>query len=154
MTLSQRPDLIVIGAGPAGLAAASQAADHGAAVMLLDEQSALGGQIYRNILSASAQQNTILGSDYTDGLPLAADIDTKIIDYRANATVWKVGTDGYVTFTQNGVAQQVCGRHILLATGALERPIPLPGWTLPGVMTAGAAQILLKTSGLVARDAV
>ncbi len=154
MTLSQRPDLIVIGAGPAGLAAASQAADHGAAVMLLDEQSALGGQIYRNILSASAQQNTILGSDYTDGLSLAADIDTKIIDYRANATVWKVGTDGYVTFTQNGVAQQVCGRHILLATGALERPIPLPGWTLPGVMTAGAAQILLKTSGLVARDAV
>ncbi|MEH6359742.1 MAG: NAD(P)/FAD-dependent oxidoreductase [Amylibacter sp.] len=154
MTPPKKPDLIVIGAGPAGLAAASQAASHGAQVMLLDEQSAPGGQIYRNILSASAQQDIILGSDYTDGRPLAADIDTKNIDYRPNATVWNVGTDGSVTFTQNGVAQQVYGRHILLANGALERPTPLPGWTLPGVMTAGAAQILLKTSGLVARDAV
>ena len=49
---------------------------------------------------------------------------------------------------QNG-SEAIAARRILLATGAIERPVPLPGWTLPGVMTVGAAQILLKTAGLV-----
>lgn len=150
----KNPDLIVIGAGPAGLAAAVHAVGYGAQVMLLDEQSAPGGQIYRNVLSATAQQDAILGIDYIAGRSLAAGVHTKNIDYRPNAIVWKVNTDGSLIFSQNGKAQQVTGRHILIATGAVERPVPVPGWTLPGVMTAGAAQILLKTSGLVAREAV
>lgn len=154
MSQPDSPDLIVIGAGPAGLAAASEAARYGASVLLLDEQPAPGGQIYRNVKDASEQQNAILGPDYTVGRTLAASIEDVGIDYRPGVTVWKVGTDGRVAFSQNGAAQQVQGRHIILATGALERPVPLPGWTLPGVMTAGGAQILLKSGGLVARDAI
>jgi bacterioferritin-associated ferredoxin len=50
----------------------------------------------------------------------------------------------------DGAARVVRARRVILATGALERPMPIPGWTLPGVMTVGAAQILLKTGGLVA----
>ena len=46
-------------------------------------------------------------------------------------------------------SETIAARRILLATGAIERPVPIPGWTLPGVMTAGAAQILLKTADLV-----
>src|SRR6185312_3897813 len=57
--------------------------------------------------------------------------------------------DGTVSTLADGRADTLSARHILLATGAYERPVPIPGWTLPGVMTAGGAQILLKTADLV-----
>src|SRR6202021_2116982 len=57
--------------------------------------------------------------------------------------------DGTLSLAGDGASETVAARHILLATGAIERPVPIPGWTLPGVMTVGAAQILLKTADLV-----
>jgi octopine oxidase subunit A len=150
-------DLIIIGAGPAGMAAAMEADQRGAQVTLLDEQPAVGGQIYRNVLGASPRQKTILGTDFCQGRHLAEMLVRSDVDHRAGVTVWHAGTDGTVctvTYIKDGIAKQVQGRHILLATGAIERPVPLPGWTLPGVMTAGAAQIMMKTGGLVADGAV
>ena len=147
-------DLIVIGAGPAGMTAAKEAVQRGARVIILDEQLASGGQIYRNVLGVSPRQAAILGPDFTAGRQLAECLVSSQIDHRKGAVVWQVGTDGCVTFSQNGTASRVQGKHILLATGAIERSVPLPGWTLPGVMTVGAAQILMKTSGLVAEKAV
>ena len=70
------------------------------------------------------------------------------------AVVWQIEDGTRVAFTQNGKGALAVGQRILLATGALERPMPLPGWTLPGVMTAGAAQILLKQSGIACQGAV
>lgn len=147
-------DIAVLGAGPAGMAAATEAAQHGAAVMLLDEQPRPGGQIYRNIEIATAKQKSVLGPDYQKGAALSAAFRASGAAYRPGCTVWDVTRSGQVVFSQEGRADQIQARHLILATGATERPVPLPGWTLPGVMTAGAAQILLKSGGLVARRAV
>ena len=147
-------DLIVVGAGPAGMAAAIFAATHGASVVILDEQPRLGGQIYRDVTRSTVERDGILGPDYIAGKKLTQDLITQDITHIPSANVWEVTPDGFVTFTVNGKAERIAGRFLLLATGALERSVPIPGWTTPGVMTAGAGQILLKTSGIVSKDAV
>lgn len=147
-------DLIVLGAGPAGMAAACQAAGAGLSVLVLDEQPRAGGQIYRDVARAAALRGRILGPDYTGGQALVAALDHPLIAHLPGAVAWRVDPDGTVAFSRAGVAGMARGRRLLVATGALERPMPVPGWTLPGVMTAGAAQILLKASGVVAGDAV
>jgi len=147
-------DLIVIGAGPAGLAGARTAAGKGLTVLVLDEQPRPGGQIYRDVERATPLRGDILGKDYTAGLDLARGLDHAKITHVPAATVWQIEAGTNVFYTQDGVAREARGKRLLLATGALERPMPIPGWTLPGVMGAGAAQILLKQSGIVPERAV
>lgn len=147
-------DLVVIGAGPAGMSAACLAAKHGVSVAILDEQANAGGQIYRNIMQADAPRLDILGPDYQNGRPLVKALSDSDVTHFSNAVVWGVTSDGVVSYSINREAAQISGRFLLIATGALERPIPIPGWTLPGVLTAGAAQILMKSSGLVPDKAV
>lgn len=149
-----RADLVILGAGPAGMAAAAQAAGLGLSVMVLDEQPRPGGQIWRDVGRAGASRGALLGADYTKGATHVQGLDHPSITHVAGASVWQVEPDGTVAFSRNGAAEVVQGRRLLLANGALERPMPLPGWTLPGVMTAGAAQILLKASGIVPERAV
>ena len=152
--VSENYDIIVVGAGPAGMSAAMAAAEAGASVLLLDDQPAPGGQIYRGILSASKERMKILGASYRDGLKLTQSLLASTVNYRPRATVWQFDEEGSVIFSINGQVHQASAKHIILATGALERPMPIPGWTLPGVMTAGAAQILLKSSSLVPEETV
>lgn len=147
-------DLVVIGAGPAGMAAARTAADAGARVIVLDEQPAAGGQIYRAVGQTTEALAAILGPDYRAGRDLVAALDHTNIRHLPGATVWRVDPDGTVCVSVAGRGRKLAGRRLLLATGALERPVPIPGWTLPGVMTAGAAQILLKTAAMVPRATV
>jgi thioredoxin reductase/bacterioferritin-associated ferredoxin len=142
-------DVAVIGAGPAGLAAAALAARAGLATVLFDEQPGPGGQIYRAISSTPLSQGSILGGDYWRGAALAAECAASGADYVADATVWSVSPEREIGVSIGGAARLVAAKRIVLATGALERPFPVPGWTLPGVMTAGAAQVLLKSAGLV-----
>lgn len=149
-----RCDLIVIGAGPAGMAAAAQAAGLGLTVTLLDEQQRPGGQIYRDVDRVAGKRGHILGADYTYGTTLTQAIPHPAITHVSGAVVWSIEKGHRVSYSRDGRGAQVTGDRIILATGALERPMPLPGWTLPGVMTAGAAQILLKQAGLLARRAV
>jgi len=146
--------LLVVGAGPAGMAAAAAAASMGVAVTLLDEQPAAGGQIYRAVEAAAGPRGEILGEDYLYGLRLVRALESPLIAHEKGATVWRVDADGTVAYSQGGKGRLIRGRRVILATGALERPVPAPGWTLPGVMTAGAAQILLKQSAVVPRRAV
>ena len=140
-------ELAVIGAGPAGMAAAVLAAELGLETVLIDEQAAPGGQIYRAI--ERAEPGTPLGPDYLAGRPLVAALRASHVDYRPGTTLWHVDPEGALFLETAGRTETMTARRILLATGALERPVPIPGWTLPGVMTAGAAQILLKSAGLV-----
>jgi NADPH-dependent 2,4-dienoyl-CoA reductase/sulfur reductase-like enzyme len=147
-------DLIVVGAGPAGMAAAAEAASHGLSVALLDEQPRAGGQIYRDVEHATPERVRILGADYTEGRGLAAALHHERVTHITGAVVWAIEDRFRLSFTREGHAAQATADRLLLATGALERPMPVPGWTLPGVMTAGAAQILLKQSGVLARRAV
>ena len=153
-------DLLVIGAGPAGLAAATQARALGLRTALIDEQPAPGGQIYRAISSTPVSDPKILGQDYWHGQSLLKPFFESGTQYLPNSTVWSInaGQDGfevaYSTRRGASAAALECQahllqcKHLILATGAQERPFPIPGWTLPGVITAGAAQILLKTSGV------
>ncbi|MDX5401246.1 MAG: NAD(P)/FAD-dependent oxidoreductase, partial [Rhodobacterales bacterium] len=150
-------DLIVIGAGPAGMAAAIEAAEAGLSVALLDEQPEPGGQIYRAVTGAGAGRGAVLGRDYLDGARLVGAVRAAGVTYLGGAVVWQIEPDAegfIVTYSCDGRAAQMRAARLVLATGALERAVPIPGWTLPGVMTAGAGQILLKASGLVAERAV
>ena len=153
-------DLLVVGAGPAGLAAATLAAKLGVDTVLLDEQPAPGGQIYRAITTTPVTDRGILGEDYWHGASLVTPFQQSGARYVPGATVWAVAEHtapqpekGFeVAYSVAGEARIVHARRLLLATGAQERPFPIPGWTLPGVITAGAAQILLKSAGVVPAD--
>jgi len=146
--MADRVPLLILGAGPAGLAAADVALSHGMEVMLLDEQPGPGGQIYRNIKGGKEERWRILGTEYSQGQSLLLALQRPGLDYRRAATVWEVTPDRRVLFSQAGKAYCISADRILLATGAMERPMPFPGWTLPGAMACGAAQIMLKSSGL------
>jgi NADPH-dependent 2,4-dienoyl-CoA reductase/sulfur reductase-like enzyme len=142
-----RVDFAVIGAGPAGMAAATLAAELGLDTVLIDEQDVPGGQIYRGIEQASDQSP--LGDDYLAGRRLATALRESAATYRPATTVWHIDPDGTLSLISSGGSETIRARRILVAAGAIERPVPIPGWTLPGVMTAGAAQIMLKTGDLV-----
>ncbi len=152
-------DLVVIGAGPAGLAAATEASRRGVKVIVIDENPAPGGQIYRSVTRGNPDAMPFLGPDYWSGKPLADAFLASASDYAPGATVWSLepataAAEGAPALARIGVSQAGAARIInatvvILATGAMERPMPVPGWTLPGVMTAGAAQIALKSAAIV-----
>lgn len=147
--LAARYDVAVIGAGPAGLAAATTAARLGLATVLFDEQPAPGGQVYRAVTETPLTGRATLGAEYWHGAGLARDFQASGAAYAPGATVWSVSRAREIGVSIDAVARMVRAEQVIVATGALERPFPIPGWTLPGVMTAGAAQILLKSGGLV-----
>ena len=146
--MSRHHDVIVIGAGPAGLSASATLAEFGLDVLTLDEQHRLGGQIYRNVEGATRDNLDHFGTDYSQGLTLARRFLKSGAQYKPGASVWQVSPDGQVCYSCNGKSRQVRATYIVAATGAMERPMPIPGWTLPGVMGAGAVNNLAKEGGL------
>jgi len=149
-----RCDLAIIGAGPAGMSAAVTAREEGLSVIVLDEQPAPGGQIWRAVgRNAETRPGNLdfLGEDYARGAELVARFESSGAQFWPGASVWHVDSpdegDKVVTLAWDGVTRQLRAGALLIATGAMERPVPIPGWTLPGVMTVGAAQTLLKSSG-------
>ncbi|MEU8516284.1 NAD(P)/FAD-dependent oxidoreductase [Kitasatospora sp. NPDC048722] len=152
-------DLAVIGAGPAGLAAAVTAADLGLRCALLDGGRQSGGQYYRHPapgLGAARPDRLHHGwSVYADlAGRLAAHERTGQVRFLGGHQVWALertgdGLAAHVTLgPEAGDRTTVRAAAVLLATGAYERQLPFPGWTLPGVVTAGGAQAMLK-AGLV-----
>jgi NADPH-dependent 2,4-dienoyl-CoA reductase/sulfur reductase-like enzyme len=147
-------DVVVVGAGAAGMSGAVELARLGLDVLLLDEQGSPGGQIYRGITLAPLSRRDMLGPDYAHGNTLAQALASSSVRYEKGAAVWQVTRDHQVSYLRDGRLRTVQARAVLLATGAMERPFPITGWTLPGVMSAGAAQILLKSSGLAPSEPV
>lgn len=141
-------DLAVVGAGPAGMSAAIVARARGLKVLVLDSQRAVGGQIYRAITRTDARRLDILGPEYAHGQTIAQAFAASGADYWPGAVVWQITRERTLHVLVDDATRTLRARRIVLATGAMERPFPVPGWTLPGVMTAGAAQILLKESGI------
>ena len=145
-------ELAIVGGGPAGLAAATLATELGVETVLFDEQSPPGGQVYRNIEANSEGEGglgAIFGADYARGLALVRAFRASAADYEPMSSVWQVAANGKVGVSQGGRSWLVSSRRVIIATGAMERPVPRPGWTLPGVMGAGAIQTLMKASGIV-----
>jgi NADPH-dependent 2,4-dienoyl-CoA reductase/sulfur reductase-like enzyme len=147
--LASTYDLVVIGGGPAGLAAASLAARAGLSTVLFDENPGVGGQIYRGITATPVTNRAVLGEDYWAGVALAAEAKASGALIVTGATVWSLDPSLQVGVSIAGRARLIQARRVIVATGSLERPFPIPGWTLPGVMSAGAAQTALKAQGLV-----
>lgn len=142
-------DVVVIGAGPAGLAAAASSAEAGLTTLLLDENIGPGGQVFRAISSTPVADRNHLGADYWAGADLVQALRASSAEVIHRATVWSLDRNLDVAVSIGGASALVKAKRVILATGALERPFPIPGWTLPGVMTAGAAQTMLKSSALV-----
>ncbi|KXF75438.1 FAD/NAD(P)-binding oxidoreductase [Paramesorhizobium deserti] len=142
-------DVAVIGAGPAGLAAAALTAKAGLSTLLLDENQGPGGQVWRAITTTPVQDKTLLGKDYWAGKELVEDLRKSGAEILQGATVWSLDRNLEIGISVGGGACLIKAKRVIIATGALERPFPIPGWTLPGVMTAGAAQTVLKSSGLL-----
>lgn len=140
-------DLAIIGAGPAGLAAAVEAAAAGLKTVLLDEQSMPGGQVHRGLEMRSPKSD-----DDRDGAVLISAFRNSGTEYLPDSAVWQVerAEEGFHLFvSREARVRRITARQVVSAVGAIERPVPIPGWTLPGVMTVGAAQIMLKTGGNV-----
>ncbi len=133
------PGILVVGAGPAGLSAAIAAAGAGAEVLLLDERDAPGGQYYKPAARPDAQGRR------GDRLRARA----RAMNIRVlHAVVWGAfpGADGpELVALALGARLTIRPRRLILATGAHEAPVHLPGWTLPGCMTTGAMQGLVRT---------
>ena len=142
-------DVVVIGAGPAGLAAAATSAEAGLSTLLLDENIGPGGQVFRAIASTPVNERNQLGADYWAGAELVQALRASSAEIIQRATVWSLDRNLEIAVSIGGASAFVKARRVILATGALERPFPIPGLTLPGVMTAGAAQTMLKSSALV-----
>ena len=157
-------DVVVIGAGPAGLAAAARAAALGADVGVVDAAAVPGGQYWRQpVGEALSGEVAHLHHGLSRYRELAAQLSA-IADaggYYPRHSVWTVGRDaaGFLVRAVTGTGADereigILGRRIVLAPGAYDRQIPFPGWDLPGVMTAGGVQALLKGHAVTAGQRV
>lgn len=143
-------DLLIVGAGPAGMAAAVTARRFGLDVLLVDDQPAPGGQIWRSVETvATAARGAILGEAYQAGLPFTEALRASGAGYEPGTQLWQIEPGFRAFVSRDRKARTIKAKAVILATGAQERPVPFPGWTLPGVLTVGAAQILLKSSGQI-----
>lgn len=149
--------LLVVGAGPAGMAAAVAARRFGVETTVCDENAAPGGQVWRNIERVAAERSqtlALLGDDYHRGLAAVRRFHASGARFLPRTAVWQAdarapGEGVEVGLVADGAARLLRARRVLFATGAMERPVPIPGGTLPGVMSAGGAQTLLKNASLV-----
>ena len=132
------PHLVVVGAGPAGISAAIEANRHGARVTLIDENSSIGGQYFRGRRHSTAAGSPREFHRLSTGVTLLR--RAAVIDATDAALVVAGAGSGTRRISYDG---------LVVATGAYDRPVALPGWTLPGVVTGGGAHTLAKAFGVV-----
>ena len=138
-------ECVVVGGGPAGLAAARTAARHGVRVLLVDENAELGGQYYRQMPdSFHAADDAELGKESAEGRRLVDEVRALGVELRLGAVVWGIFDQRVVALATRDETERIGAETLILAPGAYDRPVPFPGWTLPGVVTAGGAQNLMK----------
>jgi len=143
--------IVIVGAGPAGTRAAETLVRAGLRPVVIDEAPFSGGQIYRRQPPGFTRPpESLYGFEAGKAKSVHAAFDALSgkVDYRPDTLVWEI-RDGKVHTIANGsnARAQLPYDALILATGAMDRVIPFPGWTLPGVYTLGGAQIALKFQG-------
>ena len=138
----RKVDVLVVGAGPAGALVASSVAEAGASVLICDERGSAGGQYYKPLMVAAAGEPD---RQFREGQALSGRLAASNAEVWTGATSWFASQSEGIGIVHDGRAHVIEARIIVLATGASERPVPLPGWTLPGVMTTGGLQSLVRS---------
>jgi thioredoxin reductase len=142
-------EVVVVGAGPAGLRAAVAAAGAGARVLLVDEGAAAGGQIYRQLAPELRASPGAADAYAAESAPLLASLAGTGIEVWTGAEVWGLFRGQVLAIHRAGRARRVEAGALVLATGAYDRPVAFPGWTLPGVVTAGGTTALVKSQRIL-----
>ena len=143
---------VIVGAGPAGVRAAQALVAHGLRPIVIDEASRAGGQIYRrppaNFLRRTAATLYGFEASRANAVHEAFDALQGRIDHRPDSLVWNAqGGALDVLHNPTRTTSRVPHGQLIVATGATDRVLPVPGWTLPGVYTLGGAQVALKFQG-------
>ena len=132
-------DVVIIGAGPAGLSAAIQCRENNLNVVVLDEFPKVGGRLL-------GQLHQEPNGEWWNGIKEAKALQEKAeqlnTEIKLGASVYHIETIGEESFVVHTKEKNYSTKNIIIATGAAESPTPIPGWTLPGVMSIGAAQVM------------
>ena len=142
---------VIVGAGPAGVRAAEALVDAGLRPVVIDENARWGGQIYRQPPANAAfvrGKRTLYGFEAAKADAVHRTMAALLphVDYRPDTLAWSCGA-GRVDTLQDGREVTVPYSHLIVASGATDRMLPVPGWTLAGVYTLGGAQVALKAQG-------
>lgn len=142
-----RREVVIIGAGPAGLAAAIEATRNGCKVLIIDENRTAGGQLFKQLhkfFGSKAHSAGIRGIDI--GKELLKETEELGVEVWLNSAVIGVFSGKRVTVLRNNITLTIEAERILMCTGGAENALRFPGWTLPGVMGAGAAQTMINVN--------
>jgi NADPH-dependent 2,4-dienoyl-CoA reductase/sulfur reductase-like enzyme len=140
------PDVLVVGAGPAGLAAAETSAAAGLSTLVVDERTKAGGQFFKQPGEGFRVDDRTSDRQFSEGAERIVAAKEAGARFLFGATVWSAQGPNEIMVAAGETTMLVKPRRIILSPGAFERPHFIPGWTLPGVMTTGAAQTLLRSS--------
>jgi len=154
-------DFVIIGSGPAGLNAAIIAANLGVQVTIIDENPQIGGQIFRQTPPEIYRKKHLDKQSEDTFEKLNQSIIHNNIKIYSSSTVWGIfekeesqaqnnsEINSKIIATDNREIPLIEARNLLIASGAYEMPVIFPGWTIPGVITLGSMQILLKSQGVI-----
>ncbi|MFO7713828.1 NAD(P)/FAD-dependent oxidoreductase [Desulfosarcina sp.] len=141
--------MICVGAGPAGLAAAVEAARLGVQVVVFDENQRPGGQLFKQIHKFfGSREHRAMERGFNIGNSFLDQARALGVEVSLNSVVLGIYENGAMNVLLGDRIEQVKAQKILVATGASENMIPFPGWTLPGVIGAGAAQTMANIHGI------
>jgi len=154
-------DFVIIGSGPAGLNAAIIAANLGVQVTIIDENTQIGGQIFRQTAPEISRKKHLDKQSEDTFEKLNQSIVHNNIKIYSSSAVWGIfekeesqaqnnsEINSKIIATDNREIPLIEARNLLIASGAYEMPVIFPGWTIPGVITLGSMQILLKSQGVI-----
>jgi len=152
---SRKYDVVVVGGGPAGMSAAVEAGRAGAKTAIVEERHALGGQGYKQVPSGF----TVRRPDRLDrlmraGRALIEKVHETEVEVYVDTVAWGLDGTHVAIEAHNDTPADLEAGQVIIATGAYDRALVFPGWTLPGVLTAGGANSLVRTQGVIPGDRI